>query len=286
MFLKASTACTITLGPFVDSTDGVTAENSLTIAQADVRLSKNGGTLAAKNDASNAAVGTLGYYYCDLNATDTGTLGRLQICVSESGAVPVWDAYTILPGSVYDSLITETGSLYVSLGSVTSIGAAVISIDTVVGNASTTLASLDSAVSSIDTVVGTTSGSVTSIGAVTISIDTVVGNASTTLASIDGAIAGLNDFDPAADQVIVQTNNDKTGYTLTATNMASILETVVEGSLTLAGINRLLLAGIVNVCAGGGTANLTARDFANAKNRITLVVDANGNRTSSTVDQT
>lgn len=44
--LKQSTAANIVLGPFVDSTDGVTAETALSIAQANVRLSKNAGTIA------------------------------------------------------------------------------------------------------------------------------------------------------------------------------------------------------------------------------------------------
>ena len=46
MYLKQSTAATLALGPFVDATDGVTAETGLTISQADVRLSKNGASLS------------------------------------------------------------------------------------------------------------------------------------------------------------------------------------------------------------------------------------------------
>lgn len=45
-YLKQSTAATIKVGPFLDSTDGDTAETGLTISQADVRLSKNGGNMA------------------------------------------------------------------------------------------------------------------------------------------------------------------------------------------------------------------------------------------------
>jgi hypothetical protein len=88
--LAQSTTATIKLGPFVDSTDGVTAETALTISQADVRLSKNGGDIAQKNESTAAAHDELGYYDVPINATDTNTLGRLQIMVSESGALPVW----------------------------------------------------------------------------------------------------------------------------------------------------------------------------------------------------
>ena len=43
MFLKQSTAYTFRFGPFLDDTDGKTAETGLTISQADIRLSKGGG---------------------------------------------------------------------------------------------------------------------------------------------------------------------------------------------------------------------------------------------------
>ena len=50
MDLRANTAVDVLIGPFMDSTDGNSVEDGLTIAQADVRLSKNGQTLAQKND--------------------------------------------------------------------------------------------------------------------------------------------------------------------------------------------------------------------------------------------
>ena len=52
--LKQSTAATIKFGPFVDDTDGKTAETGLTIAQADIRLSKNGGDFAQTNNSEGA----------------------------------------------------------------------------------------------------------------------------------------------------------------------------------------------------------------------------------------
>ena len=60
-FLKQSTAATIKLGPFVDDGDGKTAETGLTISQADIRLSKNGGDIAQTNDATGATHDELGY---------------------------------------------------------------------------------------------------------------------------------------------------------------------------------------------------------------------------------
>ena len=106
MFLKQSTSVTVVLGPFVDSTDGVTAETGLTISQADVRLSKNAGTYAQKSDTGSCTHMENGYYSCGLNTTDTNTLGHLRISVAESGALPVWVDFLILPANVYDSLLS------------------------------------------------------------------------------------------------------------------------------------------------------------------------------------
>ncbi len=49
-WLKQSTATDVELGPFVDDTDGKTAETGLTISQADCQLIKNGGAAARATD--------------------------------------------------------------------------------------------------------------------------------------------------------------------------------------------------------------------------------------------
>lgn len=103
-FLKQSTAVTLKIGPFLDATDGSTAETALTITQADVRLSKNGGDIAQKNDATSATHDELGYYDVPLNTTDTNTLGILMLAIHEAGALPVWQDYMVVPANVWDSL--------------------------------------------------------------------------------------------------------------------------------------------------------------------------------------
>ncbi len=115
-FLKQSTAVTIKLGPFIDDTDGKTAETGLTISQADIRLSKNGGDIAQTNDATGATHDELGYYNVPLDATDTNTLGRLLVAVHESGALPVWKEFMIVTANVYDTLCS-TDSLDVNVTS-------------------------------------------------------------------------------------------------------------------------------------------------------------------------
>ena len=102
--LKQSTAADVVIGPFVDDADGKTAETDLTISQGDCQLTKNGGAVAQKNDATAASHLGGGYYKVPLNTTDTNTLGRLRLYVNESGALPVWMDFMVMPANVWDSL--------------------------------------------------------------------------------------------------------------------------------------------------------------------------------------
>ncbi len=112
-FLKQSTAVDILLGPFLDDTDGKTAETGLTIEDEHVLLSKAGQTLAAKNDTNDAGHDAGGYHNCPLNATDTSTVGQLTITCHMSGALPVRLDYHIVEEAVYDAMYgaSATGPL-------------------------------------------------------------------------------------------------------------------------------------------------------------------------------
>jgi hypothetical protein len=118
LWLKQSTAVTIKLGPFLDEDDGKTAETSLTISQANVRLSKNGGDLAQKHEATSCTHDELGVYDCPLDAIDTATLGRLQLFVHESGALPVWHEFMVVPANEYDSLVSGSDVLDVNVAEI------------------------------------------------------------------------------------------------------------------------------------------------------------------------
>ncbi len=137
LFLNQSTAVTVKIGPFVDETDGKTAETGLTISQADVRLSKNGGDLAQKNDANACTHDEIGLYDCALNTTDTNTLGRLQLFVHESGALPVWHEFTVLAANIYNSLIAASDHLEVDIVSIDEV------VDTIYDQVDGALAAYD-----------------------------------------------------------------------------------------------------------------------------------------------
>lgn len=105
-WLRASTAADVKVGPFVSSTDGNTVQSALTITQPDIRLAKNGGAWAQKSAAQTLSHEENGWYEVSLSTTDTDTLGILIVAIHESGALPVWREFNVVPANVYDSLFS------------------------------------------------------------------------------------------------------------------------------------------------------------------------------------
>lgn len=111
MWLKQGTAQTIRFGPFLDSDDGFTPDDGLTIAQADRQLSKDGGQFAQTSDTNNASHDTDGWYSCSLTTDDTDTLGELLLQATVADVLPVWMRWLVVPANVYDSLVGGTDRL-------------------------------------------------------------------------------------------------------------------------------------------------------------------------------
>jgi hypothetical protein len=110
-WLKVSTATTALIGPFVDDTDGKTAETGLTIARADCQLWKEGGSsMAQKTETTSATHRANGCYTVPIDATDTGTLGALVLSVHVAGALPVRHEYFVVPATVFDAIKAGTGT--------------------------------------------------------------------------------------------------------------------------------------------------------------------------------
>lgn len=106
--LKQSTAVDVLIGPFVDLTDGATAE---TAESPSVKLSKNGQTLAAKNDVTTPVHDADGYYNCELDATDTNTVGTMVLTVAASAnALPVRHEFQVIEEAIYDALIAASAA--------------------------------------------------------------------------------------------------------------------------------------------------------------------------------
>ena len=105
MILKQSTAVDVLIGPFVDKTDAATAETG---ESPSVKLSKNGQTMAAKNDATTPVHDADGYYNCELDATDTNTVGTLILTVAASAnALPVRHEFQVMEEALYDGLYAD-----------------------------------------------------------------------------------------------------------------------------------------------------------------------------------
>ena len=124
IILRQSTALDVLIGPFVDEDDGKTAETGLTLSQADINLSKNGQTLAQKNDDTTATNDANGYYKCKLNATDTNTVGAMTLICHKAGALPVRHEFQVVEEAVYDALFAASASGYAVTGAEMTLTAA------------------------------------------------------------------------------------------------------------------------------------------------------------------
>ena len=88
-YLKQSTASqSRNVGPFIDDTDFKTTETALTIANTDVKLSKNGAAGVNKNSGGGTHRNN-GMYSLTFDATDTDTVGELAGSIVVSGVLPV-----------------------------------------------------------------------------------------------------------------------------------------------------------------------------------------------------
>jgi hypothetical protein len=106
MFLKQNTAVTLLLGPFVESSDGITVKTDLSIAASDVKLIKFGASaLVAKNSAVAPEHVSNGYYSVHIDTSDTSVAGQFVIVIQKSGALPFEAAFTILTATSYGSMI-------------------------------------------------------------------------------------------------------------------------------------------------------------------------------------
>lgn len=90
--------------------------------------------------------------------------------------------------------------------------------------------------------------------------------------------------DTGTDGVVVAAAS-KTGYQLSATGVDDILDEVYEGTTTLRQFLRLAASALWGKLSGGATTTIAIRDEADTKDRITATVDADGNRSTVTLDK-
>jgi hypothetical protein len=117
-YLKQNTATRITVGPFLDVTDGVTPETGLTATNEhctlvidnagvptlilDANLTASEGT----NDFVHVTNDDAGMYDLELTAAQTNYVGRAILSINYvTDHCPVFHEFTILPANVYDSML-------------------------------------------------------------------------------------------------------------------------------------------------------------------------------------
>ena len=103
-FLKQSTASqSRAIGPFVDDTDFKTLETGLTIANTDIKLVINGAASVNKNSGGGTHR-VNGVYGITFDATDTATVGEIEVSIAITGALIVFDKFFVVEEAVYDNL--------------------------------------------------------------------------------------------------------------------------------------------------------------------------------------
>jgi len=236
LVLKQSTAVDVLIGPFVDLTDGATAEEG---ESPSVLLSKNGQGLAAKNDVTTPVHDDAGYYNCELDATDTNTVGTLVLAVEKSAtALPVRHEFQVVEENVYDMVYASGGDLGTTVD-------AILDDTDLIDDGTSGLAKIATDVAAVLVDTGTTlDGKLNTIDGIVddILVDTAeIGAAGAGLTEAGGTgdhltalatAAALTTVDGNVDAILADTGTDgvvvaaasKTGYALTAGERTAIAD--------------------------------------------------------------
>ena len=126
-YLRTNTATRITVGPFLDKTDGITPEVALTVTSEkltlmvdtagvptlilDVAPTASGGA----NDMVHVTNDDAGFYDLELAAADVNYLGRAMLSLNAVAThCPVFHEFMILPAVIYDAMVLGTDLFDVS----------------------------------------------------------------------------------------------------------------------------------------------------------------------------
>lgn len=264
MELRESTTVNIKLGPFVDKADGFTAKTALTPV---VKVSKNGGTLAARNSATATAHDADGYYTVELNATDTNMLGRLKVTATDAALyLPVWENFLVLAAAYYDEKYGAGVALTAGSASTATLDAGASSVDNFYKDQLLTLTSGTGAGQTrrILSYVGSTKVATVATNWIT---NPTAGTTFRLIASDSTPLTPV-ERDAVADALLDRANAVETG--LTPRSALKLTTAALAGKIS-------------GASAGAGT--VTVRNaVADSKNRLVVTNDAFNNRTAVTVD--
>ncbi len=151
----------------------------------------------------------------------------------------------------------------------------------ITGNLSGSVGSVTGAVGFVTGAVGSVTGAVGSVtgnvgGNVVGTVGSVVGAVGSVTGNVGGLVVGtVAGVTPAAAGAAMA---------LTAAAVDAILDEAVEGAITLRQVQRVVLAYLAGETDGGGTVTIHFRDQADTLNRITMTVDADGDRSATALN--
>jgi hypothetical protein len=131
--LKTNTATRVSVGPFLDKTDGITPEVALTVTNCKLTfvvdtggvptlvLDTNPTASGGSNDMVHITNDDAGFYDLELAAANVNYVGRAMLALTDAANhCPVFHEFMILPANVYDALVGGTDNLQVDAVEVSS----------------------------------------------------------------------------------------------------------------------------------------------------------------------
>lgn len=259
----------------IDDTDHITRKTGVTGFT--VYRSRNGGTATAMTTPTVAEVDATnmpGVYTLLMDEDMTVGAGNdseeMIFHITASGMDPVSGSIELYRHPL-DGVLTShatAGTLGKAIADIETDAAAILVDTAEIGAAGAGL-----------TEAGGTGNHLTAINLPNQTMD-ITGNLSGSVGSVTGAVGSVT------AGVTVTTNNDKTGYRLSATGVDDVLDEVYEGTTTLRQFLRLAASAMWGKLSGAATTTVAIRDEADTKARITATVDADGNRSAVTLDKT
>lgn len=213
--IESTAGQTIVLGPFVDDTDGKTAETGLSIANTDIRVHKHNGTVFAAKNSGGATHREAGMYTTVLDITDTNTLGRFTVMVSMSGALPVRHDFMVVPAATYDGLVSGSGNGV--RADVRGLQGSAIATPTVAGVLEVDVTHVGGSGQSLPTAAA--------LATVDANVDAILVDTGTTL---DGK---LNTIDSIVDAILVDTGTTLPATLTTIDNEIAVIDGIVDAIL-------------------------------------------------------
>jgi len=302
-------------------TDLVVGEVSAAGGSANACKFQQGGTSVNVSPRNWTHAGN-GYYMMEMTGTSLATagFGRLHFTSSTPDFLPVWEDVFIMHGTMYDIFVSGgwSGVSIAGVSNVVKVGSVSsgVTINDFSSQAKSNLAgvtvggvSLAYRVNDFTSTAKGTLGGVTVAGVSNVLTVSTVGNitsgvtvndfaaqAKTNLAGVTvGGVSlayRVNDFTATAKGTLggVTIAGVSNVYKISQSGVSNIFDGIIDLSgasvFSLKEVTRLQNAALFGKASGGGGTTNAFRDLADSKNRIDAVVDANGNRTTMSLDGT